>query len=125
MRQLLKRHPGSVHTDHGTIMLNLWDCDRVLADPLGAPVLDSRLHRDEESLVAFHALVGKHVSKVELDETKLSLRVAFSEGHELMLSVHSTQKAKDDEQWALESASGASVGIFGLAWVRSTADGEN
>ena len=113
-------HPGSVDADQGAIMLNFWSCDRVLSNPLGASVVDSRLHKEEESLMAFHALEGKRVSTVELDETELSLRLVFTDGHSVVLLVDSSQKGKNDEQWAVESGSGPSAGVFGLDWVRST-----
>lgn len=70
--------------------------------------------------MAFHALEGKRVSTVELDETELSLRLVFTDGHSVVLLVDSSQKGKDDEQWAVESGSGPSAGVFGLEWVRST-----
>jgi len=118
-----KPHPGNVDADQGAIMLNLWSCDRVLSNPLGAAVVDSRLRREEESLMAFHALEGKRVSTVEFDEAELSLLLVFSDGHGVVLLVDPTQEGKDDEQWAVESGSGPSAGVFGVEWVRSTADG--
>lgn len=115
-----ERHPGSVDVVEGEMMLDLWDCDRVLLRPNGEVLLDSRVNREEVVLDVLHRIEGLQVSKVELDERELSLRVPFSDGHALVLLLNREHTAEDDEQWAVQAAGETSVGIFGLGLIRWT-----
>ena len=120
MQPVDKRHPGSVDADQGEMMLDLWDCDRVFLRPDGEVLLDSRVSRDEVALAVLHRVEGLEASKVELDETKLSLRIDFADQHALVLILDPEQTEEGDEQWAVQGASRTSVGIFGLGLIRWT-----
>lgn len=120
MRPIRHRYPGTVDRDQGDVMLNLWDCDRVLLGPDGSARLDSRVNRQETLLSLFDVLIDTHVSKAELDEATLTLRLMFADGHIVELIVDPGQVDQDDEQWAVESESGVAVGVFGLGSVRWT-----
>ena len=67
-----------------------------------------------------HRIEGLAVSKVELDETRLSLRILFADGHALALLLDPEQAKEEDEQWAVQAASRTSVGIFGPGLIRWT-----
>ncbi len=115
--------PRMIDRDEGAVMLNIWNCDRVLRDAFDKTVLDSRLLRNEAELNALAVLEGSCVRSVDFDGSRLSLCLGFHDGYTLEIAPDPALHAADDEHWALELHDGPGIGVFGRALILSTGEG--
>jgi len=100
--------PRAVDKDQGEYVVDLCDCDRVVALARHEGTLSSLRDGDEPVLEAMASLVGMTVSEVSLDADSLILRFEFSEGAFLALVADRTLRP-DDEQWSVTFPDGTNL----------------